>query len=83
MWFHILHQGEGQLVQVIMLILRYHAGYLVTDYQNSTGVFLKRLGAEVAMYRIGSDIFNLLDKVFGTHSQINQNYCDAVFLIEK
>ena len=51
----------------------------VTNHRNSTGTFLKSLGAKVAIYQNNNDLFSLLDNVFGNRCQKNRDIVGEYF----
>lgn len=65
-----------------MLSYTLSGGIPTTDHRNSTGTFLKSLGAEVAIYRNESDIVSMLDRVFGSRSQKNRMIIDEAFSLK-
>lgn len=76
--------GRGSIGAGNMISYTMSGRIPIADFGNSTGAFLKSLGAEVAIYENTSDISNLVDKVFGTHCEKNRiNVGDYFSLSEK
>lgn len=66
--------GAGNMISYALA-----GGIPLTANGNSTGYFLKALGAEVAIYKNYKDVIPLLGKVFGSRCQKNQTIIKDYF----